>query len=373
VVLRGDDVLGYPGNGDIDYSTYSDSNRDGHGTAVAVTIAGQGYGTGTVGIAPLAKILPVHVIYPANLNTVEHIATGIDYAVKHGAQVINISLGGAAPSALSCDPVLQDAVAYAVAHNVVVVASAGDTNLDGTGPQEPASCAGVLAVGAVSQNASLWPDSTRAPYVSVVAPGDHMVYVGSDGRYDTVGDGTSFSAPLVAGAAALIRSRYPSMPWNQVVQRLIDTAIHINSPVPSDAFGYGVIDLAKAVNATKFPVSASGPNPVYTRYLSWLRSSAGRSWAKANGVTVTSAGPSPTAAKSSPTAKAAAPATGSGGLSTLLIVIIVVVVLIVAAVIALILRSRNRSRRGPRDPGGPGGHGPPAYSPPGDPYQYPRQ
>jgi subtilisin family serine protease len=198
-----------------------------------------------------------------------------------------------------------------------------------------------------------------------------MVYVGSDGRYDTAGDGTSFSSPLVAGAAALIRSRYPSLPWYQVVQRLIGTAIHIDTPVPNNAYGYGVIDLAKAVNAAKFPVIAASPNPVYARYLSWLRSSSGRAWAKANGVKVASATPSPKSAKAASTGKAAAPATSSGGLSTLLIVVIVVVVVLIAAVvIALILRSRNRSRRGPR---GPGGYGPPAYSPPGDPYQYPRR
>ncbi|MGH3167071.1 MAG: S8 family serine peptidase, partial [Trebonia sp.] len=319
VVLRGGDVIGYQGHGDVDYATV---DQDGHGTTVAVMIAGQGYGTGTVGIAPRARILPVHVAYPELLNGTAHMAAGIDYAVKHGAQVINVSLGEPAPSETSCDPVLQDAVAYALAHNVIVVASSGDTNLGGPGPEEPGSCAGVLAVGAVGKNGSVWPYSTRGPYVSVVAPGDHMVYVGSDGRYDTVGSGTSFSSPLVAGAAALIRSRYPSMPWYQVVRRLIGTAIHINTPVPNNNYGYGVINIAKAVNASAFPVKASSPDPVYARYLSWLRGPAGRTWAKANDVRVPGTASSsaagsksagsksgrPDAAKAASTGKAAAPA-----------------------------------------------------------------
>jgi type VII secretion-associated serine protease mycosin len=339
VVLRGSDMLTKPGNGDIDYSTDS----DGHGTAVSVLIAGQGYGTGTVGIAPQVKILPVHVLYPVLTNFPAHLAEGIEYAVNHGAGVINISLAQGAPSATSCDPVIQNAVAYALAHNVVVVAGSGDTNLTGSGPQEPASCAGVLAVGGVGPDGSLWKYSTQGSNVAIVAPGDHLVYVGLDGRYTTSGYGTSFSAPLVAGAAALIRSRYPSMPWYQVVQRLIGTAIHFGSPVPNDAYGYGIINVAKAVNASAFPVSASSPNPVYARYLGWLSSPAGQAWAKANGVQTT-----PTAKASAPNAgasasSAAAPKPGSGGLGTLLIVVIVVIVAAAALVLALVLRSRNRS------------------------------
>lgn len=372
VVLRGADMLGDPGNGDQDFAT----GEDGHGTAVAVLIAGQGYGTGTVGIAPQAKILPVHVIDPVTYAE-NAVAQGIEYAVNHGASVINLSLAGPTPSATSCDQPEQDAVAYALAHNVVVVAGAGDTNLDGAGPQAPASCAGVLAVGGVEPNGSLWPDSVQQPYVTVAAPGDHMVYVGMDGRYTTTGYGTSFSAPLVAGAAALIRSRYPSMPWQQVVQRLIGTAIHAGSPVPNNAYGYGIINVAKAVNASAYPVSASSPDPVYARYEAWLSSPAGQAWAKANGVrTSPSAASTPAGAKPAASSKS-----GSGGLGALGILLIVIVVL--AAVLGFVfVRSRSRSGRGPRGPGGPYGPGsggsppqwqgpvqqygtPPDYPPPG--------
>ena len=72
-------------------------------------------------------------------------------AVNDGAQVVNLSLAGQAPSASACTPVLQDAVAYALQHNVVVVASAGNFDTVGNQAEEPASCAGVLGVGAVAR------------------------------------------------------------------------------------------------------------------------------------------------------------------------------------------------------------------------------
>lgn len=139
-VVPGGDMLGDPGNGETDFATFADGQgQDGHGTAVAVLLAGQGYGTGTVGIAPQAKIMPVHVSSSGAVNAgnVETLLAGIMFAAKHGASVITVSLGPAAPSATSCDPELQDAVSFALAHNVVVVAASGDVNVIGPGPVEP--------------------------------------------------------------------------------------------------------------------------------------------------------------------------------------------------------------------------------------------
>lgn len=278
VVVPGGDALGNPGDGETDF----DEQVDGHGTAVAVLIAGQGQGTGTVGIAPRAKILPVHVDTPGVAGNTSNLAAGIEFAASHGASVINISLGPPAPSAASCDSTLQDAVAYALERGAVVIASAGDVNVSGSGPVEPASCAGVLAVGGVEPGGSLWPYSVQQPYVSVAAPADHMIYVGRDGRYSTTAAGTSAAAPLVAGVAALIRSRYPSMPWYQVDQRLTATATPEGSPVPNDGYGYGIIDPAKAVNAAAYPVSTPAVNPILAEFDAWLASPAGQAWSQAS-------------------------------------------------------------------------------------------
>lgn len=335
-VLRGADTLGDSGDGDTDF----DTSQDGHGTGVAALIAGQGIGGGPVGIAPQAKILPVHVNDPG--GDWQSVAAGIKYAVRHGASVITISVEAEqSPSPTSCYPNFQDAVAYALAHNVVVVAASGDVNLGITTLQAPASCPGVLTVGGIEPTGSLWKNSTQGPNVSVAAPADHIYVVGKDGRTGTDGSGTSYSAPLVAGAAALIRSRYPKMPWYQVDQRIIDTAIGIK-PVPNGGYGYGIMNVAKAVNASAYPVPASSPDPPYARYLAWLKSPDGQSWAKANGVTVPSSGGPGSSAKAAPAATAKS---SSGGSATLIIVVLAL------ASIVLALVARSRSRRSPRNPG----------------------
>ena len=120
VVLPGEDELGYPGNGEQDYAP-----NGGHGTAVAAMIAGQGHGVGgVVGIAPKAKILPVHLTSPS--HGMMPVANGIIWAVDHGASVINMSFSAPVPTSTTCDPPVQQAVAYALAHNVVVVGGSGD-------------------------------------------------------------------------------------------------------------------------------------------------------------------------------------------------------------------------------------------------------
>ena len=170
VVLRGGDVSDGRASGDgAGGDTDGDTGNDGHGTAVADLIAGQGYGTGIVGIAPRARILPVKV-GDTGADSVAAAAAGIRFAVAHGARVINMSFGGQVSSPHSCDPVLARAVGYALAHDVVLVAAAGDAGVL-PGPMQPASCAGVLAVAGVGPDGSLWPGSTREPYVAVAAPG----------------------------------------------------------------------------------------------------------------------------------------------------------------------------------------------------------
>src|SRR5262249_26740860 len=110
--------------------------------------------------------------------------------------------------------------------------------------------------------------------------GDHWVCAGRDGRFTTTGAGTSFAAALTAGAAALIRSRYPHLPWYEVDRRLIATASPAGHPVPNDGYGYGIVNLARAVNASAYPVPASAPDPVLARYRAWLATPAGRAAAQ---------------------------------------------------------------------------------------------
>ena len=339
VVLPGANLTGSGGNGDTDIQI----GEDGHGTAMAVVIAGQGTGTGTVGIAPKARILPVTVggSGPASVPTA---AAGIRCAASHGAQVIDLPFGIGETSPTGCDPVLQAAIAYAIGHNVVLVASSGNASLY-AGPAEPASCAGVLAAGGIEPDGSLWPGSTREPYVAVAAPGDHMVYVGRDGRYTTTGAGTSFSAALTAAAAALIRSRYPDMPWYQVDQRLIDTATPAGRRVPNTGYGYGIVNLARAVNAQAYPVPAAAPNPVYASFSRWLATAAGRVAAARDGLGARDPG---TPAARDPATPAARSARGDSARTpsiTVPEIMITAVAAICAFVAALMFVLRMSSRR----------------------------
>lgn len=281
-VLPGGDVTGQLTDGEKDFNTVG----SGHGTMMAVLIAGQGYGTGVLGVAPRAKILPVVVNAGVSDGTAAPgaMAAGIRYAADHGAQVIDVSQEYPSASAAGCDPAEQAAVAYALARDAIVIAAAGDTDLTGTRPSEPASCAGVLAVAAVQPNRSLWPGNARQPYITVVNPGADLITSGRDGQLVSAVSGTRAASALAAGAVALIRSRYPALRWHQVIQRLTGTALRDGGKLPNDSSGYGILRLSAAVNATAFPVPASAPDPVYAKFQAWLATPQGRAVSRQLGV-----------------------------------------------------------------------------------------
>jgi subtilisin family serine protease len=328
-VVPGGDMTGSGTNGTID----DDHTDDGHGTAMSALIVGNGRGAGIAGIAPGAKILPVRIggsNHVGSLQIPQTAAAGIRFAVGHHAQVINLSVGVPAPTTHGCAPQLQRAVAYALQHNVVVVASAGDAGHTGNFPDEPASCAGVLAVGAVDSHLGVWAGSERQPYVDVAAPGVGIGWSGRDGKYFPIASGTSQAAAFVSGEVALIRARYPGMPWQQVVQRVVDTSLRRGSPQPNDKFGYGVVRIDRAVNASRYPVSPGAPNPVLAAYRAWLKS-------PAHNFGVAPRRPTVTFSRQSGLSQSA--------LDGLIVVIVVGVVLIAAVVTVVILVSRRRARR----------------------------
>ena len=350
-VLAGTDTVTPGGDGDRDYAP-----APGHGTLSAEMIAGQGTGGGPVGLAPRARILPVRVDGPGPASPAS-VPAGIRYAVQHGASVISLSFGIRYQSATFCEPPVQAAVSYALAHNVVVVADAGDASPGSKGLVEPASCSGALAVGGIEPTGKLWAHSTLAPYVSVAAPADRVPVTGPAGQPGTA-SGTSYSASLVAATAALIRSRYPKMPWYRVDQRIIGTTASVPPAENNDygfGYGYGILNVAHAVNASKYPVPASAPNPPYIRYVAWLNTMNGQAWAQANGVTVPAPGG----------------VSGNSGSTTLPAqvrklltrghllaggVIAAIVVLVLTAALLLILRARRKRRlAGPADPAWPAG------------------
>jgi len=242
-----------------------------HGTYIASLIAGHGSGPGdqlgVVGVAPGAQILSVRVIlddgepgtaaYNQDSQFAGAIGKGIYYAVRHGAKVINMSLGSEQPTAY-----LRGAVAYAVAKGVVIVASAGNAGTtSGFAPYVyPAAFTGVIAVAAVNGSGQRASFSEQNAAVVLAAPGVNVIGAGPGGEYLDA-EGTSPAAALVSGVAALIRSRYPGLSPALVEQALIASATRGPSDGYNTGTGFGEVD---AVTALKAAARLAGAKPAAT-------------------------------------------------------------------------------------------------------------
>jgi type VII secretion-associated serine protease mycosin len=227
----------------------------GHGTAVASIIAAAPVpGISFTGVAPAARILSVKISGTDSFPT-SAAPQGIMDAVQFGADVINLSL--ATPDDV---PALRNAVEYALRHNVVVVAAAGNDLRPGgserAGPFYPASYPGVLAVGAAAPGGALAGFSDRRTPVAVTAPGVNVTsaYPGTfPDAYAPAQNGTSFASAFVAGVVALVRSAHPELSAAQVVARIEATA---HGPV-GPGTGHGLVDPVRAVTAA-LPAASPG-------------------------------------------------------------------------------------------------------------------
>ncbi len=217
---------------------------------------GQKGGTGALGIAPRAKILPIRTKVDNEDGDSDDLATAINFAVSKDADVISIS------SVADSSPQLRKAIDNAVRENVIVVAGAGNQPRD-QGVKYPAAYPGVVAVGGIDRTSHHAAVSVSGPEIDVVAPAVDIYSTSTDGKYRK-GTGTSDATAIVAGAAALIRSKYPYLPAQEVAHRLTATAIDKGPPGRDDEYGYGVIDLVAALTADVPPlgfesVAASAP------------------------------------------------------------------------------------------------------------------
>jgi membrane-anchored mycosin MYCP len=222
----------------------------GHGTGVAGLIAAKGGGPShALGIAPGVKILPVAVAL-GGPGGFDDIPLGIRWAVDHGAKVINLS---AATNRTT--PQETDAVRYALAHDVVLVAASGNVEQGQASVATPASVPGVIAVSATGHSGEFWTGSAQGPEVALCAPGVDIVTLanhqatGGPGGYVKVPGGTSASAPLVAGAAALVRAKFPTLSAPEVINRLIATADDAGPTGRDPQYGFGRLNIVKALTA----------------------------------------------------------------------------------------------------------------------------
>ncbi|MDJ1132636.1 type VII secretion-associated serine protease mycosin [Streptomyces iconiensis] len=221
----------------------------GHGTKVAGIIAARpADDTGFVGLAPKATIIPIQQNDANGSGTADTLAAAIDHAVRVRADVINISQDTA--QALSPKSSLERAVNRALRANVVVVASAGNDGLGGNVKETyPASYPGVLAVASSDRNNERAPFSQSGEFVDVAAPGVDMISTVPKGGH-CADNGTSFSAPYVAGVAALLRAKHNdgANKWTQknIVAQIEQTAERSVSG-HDRLVGWGVIDPVRAL------------------------------------------------------------------------------------------------------------------------------
>ena len=200
-----------------------------------------------VAIAPASMIMPLRVFGDDGQSNLFSLAKAIRYAVDHGAQVINMNFGLLKPSLA-----VQDAVNFALASNVLLIAPAGNDNT--SQPQYPAAFPGVMTAAATNLSDAKSSFSNYGSYVFVSAPGVDVISV-FPGNYYAVASGTSLSAAALAGTAALVRS----LRTNGVRDSIAQTVVNIDSLNANYAnqLGRGRIDALGAVMQTGIPVLAT--------------------------------------------------------------------------------------------------------------------
>ncbi len=213
---------------------------NGHGTHVAGTVAALNNTTGVLGVAYNADLYAVKVLSASGSGTLSGIAQGIEWSIANGMNVINMSLGGSSGSSA-----LQQACDNAYARGIVVIAAAG--NSGSKGKQNtigyPARYSSVIAVGAVDSNNNRASFSSVGNELEVMAPGVSVLSTTPGNNYAAF-NGTSMASPHVAGAAALIKAKYPSMTNVQIRERLKNTATNLGDPF---FYGKGVINVESAL------------------------------------------------------------------------------------------------------------------------------
>jgi len=266
--LNGRLLAGYNYVSNKSISAGSNSDDNGHGTHVAgIVAAGAGSGY-SVGVAPAAQIVPIKVLDQNGSGTLTNIAKGLDYSRSYSAKasIVNLSLGWEGGGSTT--------VATALKNNVkagqLIVVAAGNSGYDN--PNWPARYASeywangqILAVGAVDRNNVIASWSNRAGDTMnhyLVAPGVSIVSTYNQAGTYAYMSGTSMAAPVVSGAAALLKSYWPYLAANKISGILLTTATDLGDPGVDRIYGHGLLNLESAMQpiGSTSVKTASGSN-----------------------------------------------------------------------------------------------------------------
>lgn len=244
----------------------------GHGTACAGIIGARGINT-SPGVAGAAKVLPIRSLAGARiagrnqvtaLGSVMDIDEGMKMAVDLGARVLNLSFG-TPRSCLRKDDMIphEEMVLYALSRGCVLVAASGNGGSKNKTEYYPAALDGVIAVGAVGPDLRPSSFSTRGVHVDLSAPGERIFTPGLNDSYG-IHSGTSFAAPFVAGACALLMARGArrSTPVSaELIRRVLMHSSRPFSPdVDSTGCGMGILDIPAAIRTLDYLIrKASTP------------------------------------------------------------------------------------------------------------------
>ncbi|MGH8915363.1 MAG: S8 family peptidase [Acidimicrobiia bacterium] len=251
---------------DNDPSPSSTNSFEGHGTAVAGVIAAAANGVGIIGVAPGAEIMVIRSCQDGGCMSLD-LVEGIHFAVDHGADIINLSLG----SVTSEDDALEDAIDYARSHDILVVTAAGNDSidLDNLDPGQRLIPGGlplsnILTVAASDRSDNLAGFSNYGPgTVDIVAPGVDILTTVVTGGYDSW-QGTSFSSPLVAGVAALLLSAEPGTGHEELIARI--TSFVDRPPGVSGASSSGRVNAGRLFTQRFIDTSSS----LFVNAIDWL-------------------------------------------------------------------------------------------------------
>ncbi len=255
---------------DISKESDEEDSLGSHATMVAGLIAATSNNAiGGVGIAPGVKLMDLKIIDSQGLGETKPLVDAIYYAVNNGASVINISIVG-----YGFVPEVVQALNYAYQNGVIVVAAAGNESVDLDGSTRFPVCGdahrpytavlGVSAIGPTRRLASF--SNVGGSCIDLTAPGVNIggsVRTGSDVDFKNGWNGTSFAAPFVTGAAALVKSVQQSWNIDQIVRVLKATAHHTvgsDEKIYQEAYGSGLLQVGAAIEAAQLGVVPAAKN-----------------------------------------------------------------------------------------------------------------
>ena len=216
----------------------------GHGTEVSGIIAANTNNSqGIAGVSWNTKIVALKITDEFGQARVSNVVNALDQAYEKNVKIVHISL-----STNQFSQTLKNAIAQAQSRGLLVISTSGNSGVEEL--RYPAAFDGVIGVGAVDNNNQLEFYSTTGEHLDLVAPGEQIYTTSLDSSYSKV-TGTSFAAPQVSGAAALIWSIAPDLTNNEVREILTNSADDLGNPGKDKQFGSGILNIEKAVELAR--------------------------------------------------------------------------------------------------------------------------